>query len=299
MTDRLEEWRIFVTVAQLRSFAQAARTLGRSPQAVTRAVASLEERLRARLLARTTRSVSLTTEGERYLDRGRRVLAEVEALETPVDEHAPLRGIVTVTAPVLFGQLHVAPIVFAFLRENPDVDVRLALFDRVVPLAEEGMDVGVRIGELADSSLRVIKVGEVRTVLCASPAYVERAGRPRSPESLRDHACIAFAGTTPIADRWSFKRAEEGHREKKIAVRPRLSVNTGQAAIDAALAGLGIARVLSYQVDALVASNKLVVLLKSFEPEPVPVQIVQLAGVASRAAMAFVAFVVERLRARL
>ncbi len=297
--DRLDEWRIFVTVATLESFAQAARTLGRSPQAVTRAVAALEARLKSRLLARTTRSVSLTVEGERYLERGRRALAEMDALETPIDERAPLRGGATITAPVLFGQLHVVPIVLELLKKEPDVDVRLRLVDRIVALADEGIDVGVRIGVLADSSLRAQKVGEVHAVTVASPAYVERAGRPRSPEELADHTCIAFAGTTPTADRWSFRRAAASSRERKVSVRARLSVNTGQAAIDAALAGLGIARLLSYQVDDLVAAGKLVVLLKSFEPEPVPVHVVQLAGVSSRAATAFVELAVARLRARL
>jgi DNA-binding transcriptional LysR family regulator len=296
--DRFEEWRVFVTVASRKSFAQAARTLGRSPQAITRAVAALEKRLGARLLARTTRSVSLTTEGERYLDRGRRALAEIDALETPIDENAPLRGMVSVTAPILFGQLHVVPIVLELLRTHPEVDVRLSLFDRIVSLAEEGIDVGVRIGVLADSSLRALKVGAVRAVTCASPRYLERAGRPRSPEALSEHACIAFSGTTPIADRWSYKR-DDGGREKRIAVRPRLTVNTGQAAIDAALAGLGIVRLLSYQADALVKAGGLVVLLKSFEPEAVPVHLVQLAGGSSRAGAAFVTLAAERLRARL
>ena len=297
--DRLEEWRVFLEVAGKRSFAQAARTLGRSPQAVTRAVAALEKRLETRLLARTTRSVSLTTDGERYLERGRRALAEMDALETPIDERAPLRGAVTVTAPVLFGQLHVVPIVTELLKKEPELAVRLSLVDRVVALADEGIDVGVRIGPLADSSLRALKVGEVHAVTVASPAYVERHGRPRTPEALAEHSCIAFAGTTPTADRWSFKRADDGSREKKVAVRPRLSVNSGAAAIDAALAGLGVVRLLSYQADALVDAGKLVVLLKSFEPEPVPVHLVQLAGVASRAATAFVALAAERLRARL
>jgi DNA-binding transcriptional LysR family regulator len=296
--DRLEEWRIFVAVGTLRSFAEAARTLGRSPQSVTRAVAALEERVGARLLNRTTRSVSVTNEGERCLERGRRALAEFELLESPIDpRNAPLRGAVTVTAPILFGQLNVVPIVVELLGAQPRLDVRLLLFDRVVSLAEEGVDVAVRIGALPDSSLRARIVGHVRPVLCASPSYLERAGRPRSPDALTDHSCIAFTATTPIADRWRFH--EEGKRERSVAVKPRLVVNTGQAAIDAAASGLGIVRVLSYQVDRLVAEGKLVVLLRAFEREPMPVQLVHLPGTQSRAAEAFTELAVERLRTKL
>lgn len=295
--DRLEEWRIFVAVGTLRSFAGAARSLGRSPQAATRAVAALEDRIGARLLNRTTRSVSLTSDGQRYLERGRRAIAELELLESPSDATAALRGVLTVTAPVLFGQLHVVPVVAELLALHPALDVRLLLLDRVVSLAEEGIDVGVRIGPLPDSSLRARVVGHVRAVVCAAPAYLERAGRLRDPDALVDHACISFSGTTPIADRWSFRST--GSRERSIAVKPRLVVNTGQAAIDAALAGVGIVRVLSYQVDQLVAEGKLAILLRSFEPEPVPVNLVQLPGVQARAAVAFMELAAERLRAKL
>src|SRR6185295_15988425 len=172
--DRTEEWRVFVAVAGRRSFAEAARALRRSPQAVTRSVAALEQRLGARLLNRTTRSVSVTSEGERFLERGRRVLAELDALESTPDATAPLAGRLSVTAPVLFGQLHVAPLVGAFLAQHPALDARLLLVDRVVSLAEEGIDLAVRIGPLPDSSLRARQVGQVRWVVCASPSYLSR-----------------------------------------------------------------------------------------------------------------------------
>ncbi|MGZ3427251.1 MAG: LysR family transcriptional regulator, partial [Polyangia bacterium] len=146
--DRLDEWRVFVTVAGRRSFIAAARALGRSPQAVTRAVAGLEERLGTRLLNRTTRSVSLTDDGERYLDRGRHLLAEIDQLEARPDARAPLAGRLSITAPVLFGQLHVLPVVIELLARHPALDARLLLYDRVVSLAEEGIDVGVRLGAL-------------------------------------------------------------------------------------------------------------------------------------------------------
>lgn len=295
--DRLDEWRVFVSVASLRSFAATARSLGRSPQAITRAVAAVEARLGTRLLNRTTRSVSLTAEGERYLERGRRALAEFDGLESRDDASAPLRGRLAVTAPVLFGQSHLVPVAAEFLGLHGDVDVRLVLLDRVVSLAEEGIDLGVRIGDLPDSSLHALRVGEVRAVLCASPAYLERAGVPRRPEALSRHACIAFTGTTPIVDRWSFPGT--GRRERTVAVRARLVVNTGQGALDAALAGIGIVRMLSYQVAGLVAEQKLRIVLAPFERAPLPVHLVRLPGVQTRVAAAFIEFAAARIRERL
>jgi len=295
--DRLDEWRIFASVASLRSFVLAARSLGRSPQAVTRAVAALETRIGTRLLNRTTRSVSLSSDGERYLERSRRALAEFDALESPSVARAQISGVLTVTASVLFGQQHVAPVVSEFLATHEATSVRLLLADRVVSLAEEGVDVGVRVADLPDSSLRARLVGHVRSIVCASPAYLQRAGVPRSPEAITNHACIAFTVTTPISDRWSFPRA--GQRARSVNARPRLVVNTAQAAIDAALAGLGLVRVLSYQVDRLVAQKKLRIVLASFEPKPVPVHIVHLPGVQARVAETFIELASERLRARL
>lgn len=287
--DRVEEWRIFVNVATLASFTGASRALGISPQAATRAVAALEGRLRTRLLNRTTRSVSLTNEGARALQRARRVVAEVDALEIPPDEHAPLTGVLSVTAPIYFGQLRVVPVVAEMLTLHPALDVRLSLHDRVVSLAEEGIDVGIRIGMLPDSSLRARLAGEVRSLLCASPDYLERFGRPRDLDDLPDHFVVAFTGATPIPDRWSFGR-------RTVAVRARLVVNTAPAAVDAALAGLGIVRLLSYQVDEHVKAGRLKVLLASHEPDPFPVHVVQLAGIQSRAATTFVDLLTKRLR---
>jgi DNA-binding transcriptional LysR family regulator len=292
--DRLDEWRLFVAVAERRSFTAAARADRRSPQAVTRAIAALEARVGARLLHRTTRSVSLTDEGARRLESCRRALAAFAELEA--GGAGEPRGVLTVTAPVLFGQLHVLPIVREFLGRFPAVDVRLSLLDRVVALAEEAVDLGVRIGGLPDSSLRSRLVGHVRWVVCASPAYLQRRGTPRDPRALARHACIAFTGTTPVPERWSFAR--RGGRERSVLVRSRLVVNTGQAAVDAALAGLGLARVLSYQVEDLVARQRLRIVLADHEPPPAPIHIVQLPGAQVRAASAFADLAVERLRAR-
>jgi DNA-binding transcriptional LysR family regulator len=269
--DRVEEWRIFGAVAMLRSFSAAARELGRSPQAITRAVASLEARLGQRLLNRTTRSVSLTSAGGQLLERSRRALAELDALESPSTE---IRGTLTVTAPVLFGQLHVLPIVTTFLETYPDVQIKLSLLDRVVSLAEEGVDLAVRIGELPDSALLARHVGDVRSVVVASPAYLARAGTPRL-DTLGKHSCISFSGLA-----WTFGK-------RRSAIRPRLVVNTARAAIDAAVAGLGITRVLSYQVARLVEANELRIVLASHEPKPLAVQLVRLPGLQTRVASAF------------
>lgn len=309
--DRLEQWRMFAAVASSRSFVKAAKALGRSPQAATRAVLAIEERIGTKLLHRTTRSVSLTDDGHRYLEQARRAIADLDLLETPVDADAAtsltLRGTISITAPVLFGQLHVVPVVTDLLATHPQLDARLLLLDRVVSLAEEGIDGGVRIGALPDSSLRARLVGHVRSVVCASPKYLERAGKPRDPSSLAKHACISWSGTVPVADRWSFRRAaRSGGRESRggsrrdasVSVRPRLIVNTGQAAIDAALAGLGVVRALSYQVDALVERGELQLLLRAYEPEPIPIHVVQLAGTRSKARSAFMDLVAERLRER-
>jgi DNA-binding transcriptional LysR family regulator len=175
--------------------------------------------------------------------------------------------------------------------------VRLLLVDRVVSLAEEGVDVAVRLGALPDSSLRARVIGQVQSLLCASPAYLRRAGMPRTPAALARHSCIAFSGTTPVVDRWSFSRPGRGART--VTVRARLVVNSGQAAIDAALAGLGIVRVLSYQVATLLRERRLQPVLPSWTQKDAPVQLVQLPGVRARAAAAFVELAAARLPARL
>jgi DNA-binding transcriptional LysR family regulator len=274
--DRLEEWRVFTLVATEKSFSRAAKRLGKSPQAVTRAIAALEARIGTRLLNRTTRSVSLTNDGEQYVERSRRALGEFDALEAPQDSE--LRGTLAITASVLFGQLHVVPVVAAFLAEHPAANARLVLLDRVVSLAEEGLDVGVRIGDLPDSSLVARQVGFVRQVIVASPKYLASAPALRS-DTLAKHQHIAFAGTKPIAKH------------------PRFSVNTAQAAIELALAGHGLARVISYQVAPY--GSRLRTVLPSLEPPPVPVHLVYLPGRVARITAAFLDHATAALRSRL
>ncbi len=274
--DRLDTWTIFVAVAEQSSFTKAARQLGRSPAAVTRAIAELEKRLGTRLLNRTTRSVSLTDEGARYLDRCRRVLGEIAELDaTTTGRDREPQGSLSITAPAIFGRLHVLPIVTQFLADHAGVDAKLLLLDRSVSLVEEGIDVGVRIGPLPDSSLRAIRAGEVRRGIYASPAYLRRYGVPKDPRELVDHVCIAFTAMAPVANRWTFHR---GSRNFAVRVKPRLVVNTGEAAIDAASSGIGLTCVLSYQVTQHVSAGGLRRILAEYEPPPLPIHVLYPAG---------------------
>jgi DNA-binding transcriptional LysR family regulator len=269
--DRLDALASFVAVADRGSFVGAARQLGRSPAAVTRAVAALEDRLATRLFNRTTRAVALTDAGSRHLELCRRLLADVEELETAAaSERLEPRGQLTVSAPVVFGRFHILPIVLAFLRDYPAVTLRLLLLDRIVGLVDEGVDLGIRLAQLPDSSLRAVRAGAVRRALYASPDYLARHGVPTAPQQLSDHACIAFASPGPSAERWPFDGVT-------VSVRPRLMVNTAEAAIDAAIAGLGVTRVLSYQADPSVAAGRLQAVLADRDTT-VPIHIVHPAG---------------------
>lgn len=276
MADRLEALTIFVAVAEQQSFAEAARQLSRSPASVTRAVAALEERLQTRLFNRTTRSVALTDAGARYLESCRRLLAAHDELEAVnFAERVQPSGWINVTAPVMFGRLHVLPLVRSFLGEYPRVDVRLLLLDRVVSLVDEALDLGVRIGHLPDSSLRAVRVGEVRRVVCATPQYVARHGVPMTPRDLGNHSLVACTAVTPIPDRWSFHGP---NGINSVAVKPRLVVNTTAAAVEATLDGLGLACIMSYQTEPHVAAGLLQTVLVEYEPPPTPIHIVHPEG---------------------
>jgi DNA-binding transcriptional LysR family regulator len=268
--DRLDAMRAFTAVADLGSFAEAARRLRLSPAAVTRAVALLEDRLGLMLLNRTTRSVKLTERGALYLDACKKILDDMEDADRRVrGEDAAPRGMMALAAPIMFGRLHVLPIVMRMLREHHELSIRLTLSDRLVHLVEEGIDAAVRIGELADSTLTALKVGEVRRVLVASPNYLAARGAPVTPAALARHDLIAFEGIETTND-WRF-----GQNERTgVRIEPRLSVNTADAAIKAAEAGLGITRTLSYQVDDALRAGRLRELLESFAPPPISVNIV-------------------------
>lgn len=273
--DRLAQMEIFVAVAEERGFAAAARRLQQSAPAVTRAVAALEAHLGIKLLNRTTRYVRATEAGERYLEDARRILADVDAAgEAAAGVNAEPRGRLAVTAPVLFGRMFVLPGIIDYLERYPQMQVDSVFLDRNVNLLEEGLDVGIRIGELPDSSMRALRVGEVRRVLVASPAYLERRGSPDKPNALGLHSVISSsAGDFGIAWKFSLPGGEQS-----ITVRPRLAVTTNDAAIEAALAGFGITRCLSYQVARELAARRLVCLLEEFEPPASPIHIVHRSG---------------------
>ena len=276
MRDRLDALIIFVAVAERQSFAEAARQLSRSPASVTRAVATLEERLQTRLFNRTTRSVALTDAGARYLDGCRRLLATYDEIEAVnFVERVEPRGWINVTAPVMFGRLHVLPLVRGFLDDYPQIDVRLLLLDRVVSLVDEGLDLGIRIGQLPDSSLQAIRVGQVRRIVCAAPQYLARHGVPAMPRDLGSHSLVACTAVTPIPDRWSF-HAPSG--VISVPVTPRLVVNTTAAAVDAALDHLGLTCIRSYQAEPHATAGRLQTVLVEYEPPPAPIQIVHPEG---------------------
>lgn len=268
--DRLHEMEVFVAVADAGSFVQAGARLRISPPAVTRAISSLEQRLGARLLNRTTRSLGLTEAGLRFLESARRLLSEVESAErAAVGETAEPAGHLTVTASVIFGRSVLAPIVSEFLRAHPRVTASLLLVDRVVNLVEEGIDVAVRIGQLPDSSLVARRVGEVRRILVASPAYLATHGEPASPAELKQHSVVAFSGLMPNRE-W---RYVDGTTRAHVALQPRLEVNDALVALQAAEAGDGITIALSYMVADEIAEGRLVPVLGRHAPPPVPVHL--------------------------
>ncbi len=267
--DRLDAMRAFATVADRGSFAEAARRLRLSPAAVTRAVAQLEDQLGLLLLHRTTRSVRLTERGALYLEACRQILADLADADRLVrGEDAQPRGTMRVAAPLMFGRLHVLPVVQQLLRDHPGLAVRLMLSDRTVHLVEEGIDVAVRIGDLADSALTALKVGEVRRVLVASPAYLAARGTPETPAMLAGHDLISFE-SMDATDDWRFAGSQA-----RVRLEPRLYVNSADASIAAAEAGLGITRTLSYQVDAAVRAGRLRLVLAPYAPPALPVHIV-------------------------
>jgi len=294
--DRIGSVAVFVEVADRHSFAEAARRLGRSPTAVTRAIGELEARLGVRLLNRTTRAVGVTEAGERFLAGARRVLADLDEIErAAAGEGTAPRGELRVTAPILFGRLHVSPIMIEFLERFPDVSVALSLIDRPVDLVEEGLDVAVRIGALAESSAIASRVGALHRIVVASPDYLARCGTPKAPAELGAHAIVAFSGMDG-ADRWVF-RGQGG--EASVAIRPRLVVTTAEAAVDAARAGFGITRVLSYQAADDIARGSLRRLLQAHEGAELPVHLLYPGGRHPPPKLrAFLDFAVPRLRRR-
>jgi DNA-binding transcriptional LysR family regulator len=268
--DRIDAMQAFVAVADLRGFAPAARKLGLSPSGVTRLVAALEDRLGARLLQRTTRSVTLTDVGARYLERIRRILTDIEEAEASVEgERTRPSGRLVVSAPVGFGRLHVSPLMSAYLTRFPEVSGELRLADRMINLVEDGADLAVRIGHLADSSLVARHVGEMRRIVVASPAYLKQRGEPETPDAIAVHATIQFdASASPD---WRF--VDDG-REIRVACTPRFATNSADAAIQYAEQGGGLTRVLAYQAADAVKAGRLNIVLEKFEVPPLPIHLV-------------------------
>jgi len=270
--DRFAAMQAFVTIADRRGFAPAARHLGIAASAATRHVAALEEHLGVRLLQRTTRSVTLTDAGARYLERARRILAEMqEAEEFAQSELLRPVGRLTVTAPATFGHLHVAPLMAAFLDRYPDVQGQLLLSDRWINLVEEGVDLAVRIGHLPDSGLVARQLGQTRRIVVGSPTYLARTGAPREPRDLLAHRLIRFSGFDRPED-WLFQK--EG-MEQRIPIIPRLVTNSADAAIRAAELDGGLTRVLSYQSAESLRAGRLRRVLEDYETEIRPIQMVR------------------------
>jgi len=295
--DMMHWMTVFVAVGEDEGFAAAARRLDLSPAAVTRAVAALEEHLGVKLLLRTTRNVRLTEAGRRYLDDARSILASIaEANEAAAGINAAPKGHLSVTASVLFGKAFVMPCILRFLADFPEVDVSAFFVDRVVNLVDEGIDVAVRIGHLPDSGLKALRVGQVRRVLCAAPGYLARHGVPRHPAELQDHTIIAASGVSPKVE-WKFGAIDD---PVTVRMRPRLVVTSNDAAIDAAVSGLGICRLLCYQVAAELADGRLVLLLEDVEEAPWPVHVLHRESrFGSAKVRNFIDRLAEHLRARL
>lgn len=302
--DRLDTLRVFVSVVDAGSFAQAARRLGLSAPAVTRAVLALEQRLAAQLLHRTTRSLRLTQTGERFLEDTRRILADLDQAEALAggahDQPSEPSGDLAITASAMFGRLHVAPVVYDFIERHPQVRVRTQFVDRVVHLLDEGLDLAVRIAHLPDSGLSAVPLGAIRVVTVAAPGFLARHGEPQTPADLLQHPAIGFSQDSAQAPPWNFYPPGRKNKADRERVTPsmRLLANTSEVPIGAAERGQGYTRALAYQVAAAVQAGRLRIVLADFEPAPIPVHLVTLAGRKEAAKVrSFMAFAIERLRA--
>lgn len=295
--DRLEAMQIFVTAVEEGSLSAASRRLHMPLATVSRKLSDLEEHLKTRLLMRSTRQLTLTDAGHEYLVSCQEILGQVaEAERTAAGAYLTATGQLVVTAPMVFGRLHGVPVVSEFVENYPEVDVRLLLLDHWVNLLEERVDIALRIGVLPDSSLVATPLGSVRRIICASPNYLSRFGTPLEPVDLRKHRCVTFEDQASPTE-WVFP-SQDGIQ--RIQVRSRISVNTAQAAIDAALNGSGLTRVLSYQAERYIKAGSLIRVLQGHEPDAIPVSLVHVGGrhipMKSRA---FIDFAVPRIRTRI
>jgi len=293
--DKFNLITIFIAIADTSGFAAAARKLNISPPAVTRAINELETQLNVRLLTRTTRKVRVTDAGARYVEDCRKIIAELsEADESVGGSHGAPRGRLTLTAPVLFGSKFVTPIVAEYLQTYPEVSASCLFLDRIVNMMDEGIDVAIRIGELPDSSMQSIRVGQVRRVICAAPGYLKQHGIPRKPEDLQNHSIIS-ANSMDSSPEWTLM---EGGVARVIKLQSRFTTSSNDSAIAATAGGFGLTRLLSYQIADFLRAGQLKTLLGQCEPPALPIHVVHREGRhASKKARAFIDLAVARLRA--
>lgn len=269
--DRLEAMSVIIAVNETGSFSAASRRLKTPVATVSRAVAELEARLNAQLFQRSSRHLTLTDAGRSYIEACKRIIEQVDDAEREVSgEYRSPKGDLAVTSPWGLGHMHLLPIALEFMDAYPEIALRLVLTDRIVNTVDENIDVSVRIGNLPDSNLIATRIGSVRFVLCASPSYLAGRGHPNDPADLANHDCISIDS---LAAQRSWKFVKDG-REVAVPIRSRLTVSDSEAAVEAAIAGAGITRVMSYKMEAARRAGKLVLMLEQFEQQPWPVHIV-------------------------
>ncbi len=271
IVDKLGAMAILLNVVEAGSLSAAAKRLDVPLATVSRRIAELEAHLKTRMLHRTSRRLSLTEAGRLYVEACKRILEQVdEAERAAMGVHKDPKGRLTVTAPIVFGRIHMIPIISAFLGEYPDIDLKLVLADRLLDLLESDVDVALRIGDLTDSSLIASRIGTVRRVTCASPSYLATHGRPRTPEDVRNHTCVTFDNLAS-PETWRLSSAKG---DVTVPVRSRLTVTTAEAAVAAAVAGLGLTRLLSYQITEAQRARQLELVLEDYEPPAWPISLV-------------------------
>lgn len=297
LVDRLDAMSVLVAVVKTGSFSAASRKLDVPVATISRKISELETHLKTRLLIRSSRKMKLTDAGRSYVEACKQILEKVdEAERVAAGEYTEPKGDLAITSPDVFGRLHLLPVVLEFMAAYPDINVRLILSDRKVNLLEESVDLAIRIGKLADSSLIAARIGAIRIVICASPTYLAARGAPRKPEDLGDHDCLTFDNlASPTA--WRFA---DGDGETLVPIKSRLTADSAEAAIGAAISGFGLTRMHSYKIVEAKQAGTLEIVLREFEPEPWPVSIVYPGqGTLPLKLRAFLDFITPRLKARL
>jgi DNA-binding transcriptional LysR family regulator len=295
--DRLDAMSVFMTVVKAGSFSEASRQLGMPIATVSRKVAELEAHLKTQLIKRPARKLMLTDAGRSYMEACKRIVDQVDEAERNASgEYRIPMGELAVTAPSPLGHMHLLPIALEFMKAYPQIHLRLLLSDRVVNMLEENVDVAIRIGELRDSSMIATRIGSIRNVVCASPAYLAASGRPQKPEDLSEHDCITIDSVESQRD-WRFT---DNNKETVVPIKSKMDVSSSEAAIVAAIAGVGITRVMSYKMEEARRARQLEILLETFEPTPWPVNIIYTSRrLVPLKLRAFIDWTVPRFRARL